>query len=302
MPLVTMRWQSGARPQAFTDRFWATKDGIALYARDYSAGDGGARLPVVCLHGMTRNSADFEDLAPLLAATHRRVVVPDMRGRGRSGNDPRPHNYHLLTYAGDVVDLMGHLGIGQAHVIGTSMGGLIAMLVAMQRPNLIRSAVLNDVGPYLSAEGLLRLAGHAAPPPHFATWNDAQTFVRQQNALAFPHLDDAAWAAFTRRLCRETPNGTVELAFDPEIFRPLWSPKGAPFVFDMSPAYLSLAAGHILVVRGELSDVLDRAGVYRMQGLTRRFRSVEVAGVGHAPTLMEPEARSAIEAFLAEMP
>ncbi len=302
MPPVTMRWQSVSREPAFTDRGWSTTDGIELYARDYGAGEGRARLPVICLHGMTRNSADFEDLAPVLAATHRRVVVPDMRGRGRSGYDPKPHNYHLLTYAGDIIDLLGHLGIGHAHVIGTSMGGLIAMLVAMQRPGLIKSVVLNDVGPYLSAEGLMRLAGHAVHPAAFASWDEAAAFVRAQNAPAFPHLDDAAWLAFARRLCRQTPAGGIELAFDPEIFRPLTSPKGAPFVFDMSPAYLSLAAGHILVVRGELSDVLDKAGVYRMQGLTRRFNYVEVKGVGHAPTLMEPEARAAIEAFLAEMP
>ena len=197
MPPVTMRWQSVAREPAFTDRDWSTTDGIELYARDDGAGEGRARLPVICLHGMTRNSA----------------------------------------------------------------------------------------GPYLSTEGLMRLAGHAVHPAAFTSWDEATAFVRAQNAPAFPHLDDAAW-----------------LAFDPEIFRRLSSPKGAPFVFDMSPAYLSLAAGQILVVRGELSDVLDKAGVYRMQGLTRRFRYVEVKGVGHAPTLMEPEARAAIEAFLAEMP
>ena len=302
MPVVTMRWESASRTPTFADRHWSTRDGLELYARDYSAGEGDSRLPVICLHGMTRNSADFEDLAPRLAAGHRRVIVPDMRGRGRSGYDPKPHNYHLLTYAGDVIDLLGHLGIGQAHIIGTSMGGLIGMLMAMQRPGLIKSAVLNDVGPALSAEGLMRLASHAVYPSAFASWDEAAAFVRSQNTLAFPDYDDADWKVFARRLCRKTASGAIELAFDPEIFRPLWSPKGASFVFDMTPAYLNLAAGHILVVRGERSDVLDRAGVYRMQGLTRRFSSVEVKGVGHAPTLMEPEARSAIEALLAEMP
>src|SRR5213075_2745189 len=136
----------------FSERRWTSADGLSLYARDYAGGDGEARLPVICLHGLTRNSKDFEDVAPVIAASGRRVIVPDVRGRGRSGYARDPASYEPKTYARDVLDLMDGLGIARAVFIGTSMGGLITMTVAALRSKAVAAVVLNDVGPAVAPQ------------------------------------------------------------------------------------------------------------------------------------------------------
>jgi pimeloyl-ACP methyl ester carboxylesterase len=145
----------------YTETSFTSDDGLRLYARDYPASAGPARLPVVCLHGLTRNSADFDELAPEIARLGRRVIVPDVRGRGHSARDPNPANYNPVVYANDVVRLLHDLGIARAVFIGTSMGGMITMTLAVRHIELIAGAVLNDVGPVLSAKGLARIAGYA---------------------------------------------------------------------------------------------------------------------------------------------
>ena len=137
----------------FRHRTWLSADGLTLHARDYAAAEGKARLPVICLHGRTRNARDFDVLAPWIAARHRRVLAVDVRGRGLSARDPDA-SYWLPTYADDVRRLAEALGISRAIFIGTSMGGLIAMELAALAPALIVAAVINDVGPVLAAEGL----------------------------------------------------------------------------------------------------------------------------------------------------
>ena len=152
----------------FTPLRFDSSDGLALYARDYAAQAGAepapARLPVICIHGLTRNSADFDELAPEIARLGRRVLALDVRGRGHSAYDPDPANYNPVVYAGDVVKLMHDLGIARAVFVGTSMGGLVTMTLAMRHLDLIAGAVLNDVGPVLSTKGLARIAGYGALP------------------------------------------------------------------------------------------------------------------------------------------
>ena len=139
-----------------TDRTWTSADGLALFARDHAPASGPAKLPVICIHGLTRNSRDFEVLAPLIAAQGRRVLSIDVRGRGNSGRDPNPANYNPAVYAADVIALMAQSGIGRAHFVGTSMGGLITMTLCAMRPDLIAGAVLNDIGPEVGAAGIAR--------------------------------------------------------------------------------------------------------------------------------------------------
>jgi pimeloyl-ACP methyl ester carboxylesterase len=290
--------------QAFRDRRYQSQDGLSLYARDYEAQNGAAKLPIVCLHGLTRNSADFEAVAPYMAATSRRIVVPDIRGRGHSDYDLSPSNYHPFTYALDIISLCDHLGIATAHFIGTSMGGLITMVIATLRPTLIASAVLNDVGPYLSSVGLLRIAALAPPSEDkahglFKDWGEAIVFVKSRNQSAFPQYTDEDWQAFTKRLVIED-KGQIRLNYDPAIFD-IYKSVPANSKFDMSPAYLALATGRpILLVRGALSDVMTAHEANLMQTLSPHMQRLELAHIGHAPMLSEPQAKAKILAFFSD--
>lgn len=288
----------------FCDRKWVAEDGLKLYARDYAGASGTAQLPVIALHGLTRNSADFAEVAPYMAATGRRVLVPDVRGRGRSDYDPQPLNYHLWTYAKDVLALCDALGIMGAHFVGTSMGGLILMVMSTLRPTLIRGVILNDVGPTLSPKGLARIAGYAGQSDGvYASLKEAVAYTRSINGSAFPNLGPKDWEAFAKRLFVQKADGRWHLDYDPRIADAFKATTVTPQAFDMAPLYMSLATGRrVLLVRGALSDLMEEDQVRLMQPLSPDFTRIDVEGVGHAPLLTEPEAKAAILGFLKEMP
>lgn len=286
----------------FAERSWRALDGVAHYARDHHAAAGPARLPVICLHGLTRNSQDFEEIADAIAASGRRVLVPDVRGRGRSGYDPDAMNYHPRIYARDVLALLDACGINRAIFVGTSMGGIITMAVAAMRSGAVAAAVLNDIGPEAAPEGLARIAAYAGKPVEIESWHDAQAYVRDINGAAFPHADDAAWERFTRRTFRDD-NGRPVLDYDPNIRVPIAAGKLKVPRFIAWHLFRRLARRRpTLLLRGELSDLLSRDIVRKMQSAAPAMRVTEVPGVGHAPLLSEPEARSAILSFLASVP
>ena len=282
----------------YQDRWWMTADGLRLYARDYPASPGRVRLPVICLHGLTRNSADFEEVAPYIAKLDRRVIVPDLRGRGLSAHDPDPTNYHLWTYARDILDLCDAMGIGQAIFVGNSMGGLLTMALSTLRPTLIRSAILNDIGPVLSPKGLQRIAEYASHKPvAFKTWHDAGVFVAGQYRMAFPNHTPQDWQKFAKRLFIKGRDQMLRPAYDPRITEAFAG--GAVTGDDMNPCYLSLATGRrILLVRGALSDLLTDKDAKAMKAVASDFQRVDVDYVGHAPSLTEPQARAAVHDFL----
>lgn len=287
---------------SFTDLTWTAQDGLALHARDYAPTAPAAGVPVICIHGLTRNARDFEDLAPRLAALGRRVIAVDVRGRGRSARDPQPLNYHPGTYAMDVVALLEATGIDRAAFIGTSMGGIIAMVLASIRPEAIVGTVLNDVGPELSPVGLKRIGGYVGGGSAFATWDEAAAYAKAINGAAFPGYTDADWAGFARRLVDETPEGTLVLAYDPDIAAPFKAADPDAPPADMTPLFRALAAcGPLLLVRGGISDLIDPPIVARMRAAVSAMAYVEVSNVGHAPMLTEPEAWDAIAAFLARV-
>lgn len=289
--------------QAFTDRWWTSADGLRLYARDYAGAGGDARLPVVCIHGLTRNSRDFEDVAPYLAAAGRRVLAIDVRGRGRSARDPNPENYHPGVYAGDVAALFEQAGLSRAVFVGTSMGGLIAMVLAGTRPELIAGSVVNDVGPKLSPVGLGRILSYTGKPVEIRNWKDARKYVEGINAAAFPRYGKKDWERFTARVFDEDAKGRPVLAYDPAItvpFKAATPDKPAP---DMNSLWRALAGSRpTLLVHGALSDLLDDEGVALMRELTPSLEVVDVPQAGHAPMLTEPQAKTAILHFLARLP
>jgi pimeloyl-ACP methyl ester carboxylesterase len=290
--------------EQFQDRFWTSKDGLELYARDYPpAPVERPRLPVVCLHGLTRNSRDFEDLAPWIAAQGRRVVVPDVRGRGRSAYDPKIR-YRPDVYVGDMLAMMRALQLPQAIFIGTSMGGLITTLLAARRSRAVAAAVLNDVGPRISAGGIERIRGYVGRMPEVRNWQDAVAYCRAVGERALPHVDAAGWEAMARRSFREdASSGRPVLDYDPQIAAPLRNVK-PPRTWIVAWLLFAWLARRrpVLLLRGEHSDILDAGTAARMRRVAPTMRYAEVPDVGHAPMLDEPAARSAIEAFLARCP
>lgn len=277
----------------YADYFYPSADGqLQLYARDY-AGRGPCLL---MLHGLTRNSADFGALATHFAGRFR-VVVPDQRGRGRSQYDPNPTRYAPVTYCADMAALVARLGLERPLLIGTSMGGLMAMLMAAMAPSGYRGIVLNDVGPVVDPAGLARIAGYVGDADGITDWAGAAAYARATNHAAFPNYTDADWDRFARRLFRADATGVPRLAYDPAIAAGLAgaNPSAAP---DLWPLWDTLVALPILTLRGERSDILSAATLAEMQRRHPSMRNAIVPGVGHAPMLDEPVALAAIEAFV----
>jgi len=289
--------------QTFAERRWNSADGLSLYARDYAATSGPAKLPVIAIHGLTRNSADFDTIAPLIAQSGRRVLAVDVRGRGQSDRAPDPMTYQPQVYAQDILALMRDLGIERAVFLGTSMGGLITMGLAAIRSKVIAAAIINDVGPEVAQEGLARIAAYAGQPVEINNWADAAAYVRKLNGVALPHYTDADWDAFARRTFRIGTEGTPVPDYDPDIMAPIRAAGAKALVPNLWPFFTRLAKGRpVLLVRGETSDLLSAEIAAKMRKRAPKMDFVEVPGVGHAPMLDEPEAKAAIFPFLSELP
>lgn len=287
----------------FEERVVTTVDGLPLYARDYAPLLPVTGLPVICLHGLTRNSRDFEVIAPRVAALGRRVIVPDMRGRGRSANDPDPAHYVPVVYAQDVAKIMDELSAPRAVFVGTSMGGLITLVIAAAAPDRIAASVLNDVGPQLNPAGLSRIATYVGHVQPVDTWAEAAERVRATNGSAFPGRvdDEAFWLTAARRTFRERDDGRLELDYDPHIALAFADYDSDAPPADLTPYFTALAGKPLLSVRGALSDILSEEGVAHMRSVAPSVETVTVEGVGHAPTLEEPDAWDALLDFLAKV-
>jgi pimeloyl-ACP methyl ester carboxylesterase len=274
-----------------------SQDGLRLFSRVYE-GPGAAAPVVVCLHGLTRNSRDFEDLAAHLAPRYR-VIVPDVRGRGLSARDPKFNNYQIPVYLGDLQRLLAGLGAARVAIIGTSMGGLMAMVLAAMQPTLLSGIVLNDVGPEVDPAGLERIRGYVGKSPPVRDWAGAVAQVRMVYGSAWPGLDDARWEKLARASYRADAAGVPQPDSDPMIAEPLKdTSKAAP---DLWPLWGAIAKVPMLAIRGAHSDILSAATLARMQREKPDLRTLEVANRGHVPLLDEPECLAAIDGFLASL-
>jgi pimeloyl-ACP methyl ester carboxylesterase len=290
-------------PADYAECRWTSRDGLTLFARDYRGANESTLLPVICLHGLTRNSKDFEDIAPIIAGWGRRVVVPDVRGRGQSDRDPNPNNYQPKIYARDVVEMMAALDISRAVFIGTSMGGLITMTMMAMKPKGVAAAILNDVGPEVAPEGIARILGYAGKT--MATvrdWEDATAYVRMTTAVAFPNFGEEDWHRFAQRTFRQEAEGLVP-DYDPAIAVPLGKPPSRIAMWIAGLLFRRLARKRpTLLIRGQLSDIISVGIADRMQRVAPRLQRVDVPDVGHAPLLTEPAAVDAIDRFLRTVP
>ena len=287
---------------AFQERHWTSRDGLRLFARDYPPSGSAHRLPVICLHGLTRNSKDFEEIAPIIAGWGRRVIVPDVRGRGQSDWDTDPRNYQPKVYARDVIKMMSAFDLPRAVFLGTSMGGIITMTLMAFRPAAVSAAILNDVGPAVDPEGIARILGYAGKKADIGSWDDAADYVRRINESSLPNLSGEQWHQFARRTFREGSNGP-ELDYDPAISVALAKPPGKLTEWLAAFLFRRLARKRpTLLLRGETSDIISDGIARRMARMAPAMKRVDVPGVGHAPTLSERVAVDAIEQFLRTVP
>ncbi|KAF1722108.1 alpha/beta fold hydrolase [Pseudoxanthomonas wuyuanensis] len=284
---------------AYQDLYWRSSEGLRLHARDYAAaGVGAAKLPVLCVPGLTRNSADFGELAERISAQGRRVLALDLRGRAGSEYGKRSR-YRPPVYADDVLALMRQQAIPRAVFIGTSLGVLVTMTVASKRRDAVAAAVLNDAGPEVSDQALARIAAYAGKPLAPMSRAEAAAYIQRIAQAVYPRYGLADWEAMVERTFRMLPDGRWVLDYDPAIVRTI-----NPWVLRLLRpllwrSYRKLARGcPTLLVRGETSDILGRDLAQRMVAAAPGTRLVEVPEVGHAPSLSEPEARAAIADFL----
>ncbi len=278
----------------YKDVYYRVSDGLELYARDYNHANSDQTL--LCLHGLSRNSADFEPLCSLLSE-HYRMIVVDQRGRGLSQWDSNPERYQLPTYVGDMWSLLDHLELDRVTVIGTSMGGLMGMVMAAEKPECIRGLVINDVGPEVAPEGLARIMSYVGKARPIYNWADAIEQTQAINQVCFPSFTPQQWQSMAERLYRENSEGVPVPSYDPKISQPIASDEAAAVPPDLWPLFEQLKVP-MLAIRGELSDLLSAECFSRMQEVQPGMTLTSVEGVGHAPVLDEPQASAAIRRFL----
>lgn len=283
---------------SYQDRFWTSPDGLKLHFRDYPGRDD--RLPVLCLHGLTRNARDFEQLAAHLAG-ERRVLALDMRGRGDSEYARDSATYNPVTYVGDVIALLEQEGIAQFIAVGTSLGGLMTMLMASIAPQRLAGAVLNDIGPEVDPSGIDRIREYLGQARSFPTWMHAARALQEVHGASHPGFAIEDWLAMAKRCMVVQQNGRIGFDYDMAIAEPFRDAEGA-VPPDLWPAFEALATAPLLIVRGGASDLLKPETLAEMLRRHPDAEAVTIADVGHAPTLDEPEAVAAIDRLLARLP
>lgn len=277
--------------------YWWSSDGLRLHARDYPG--RAEALPLVCLPGLTRNARDYEMLAERFAG-ERRVICAELRGRGESAYAKDPMSYVPLIYARDIAAMLDGAGVDRFIAVGTSLGGIVTMLLAGMLPGRIAGVVLNDVGPAIEPAGLARIRGYVGRSSTFPTWVHAARGVQESNADVYSDYALEDWIGMAKRLYRLNAAGRIVLDYDMKIAEPFRLPgnEAGP---DMWRAYAAFGDTPVLIVRGERSDILSASTAERMAEALPRAELVTVARVGHAPTLMEDAVTQPLARLLARV-
>ncbi len=281
----------------FQHRTIHTNDGLTLSYREY-----GSRFsrttPVLCLPGLTRNAKDFHEIACRLAPD-RRVIALDARGRGRSDYDANYRNYNLVAEVGDVLALMSAKFDRPCLIIGTSRGGLAAMVLCAVRPYLVAGVVLNDIGPVLEPEGVARIKDYLGIVPEpLETWDDAIASLKAANEKDFPGLSDAQWQTWAERTFTEK-DGKPALDYDLKLRDAVMETASA--VPEMWSQFRTMTDIPTLVLRGENSDLLSEKTVKDMRRAKPDLVAVNIKDRGHVPFLDEAEAIAAIEKLISQL-
>jgi pimeloyl-ACP methyl ester carboxylesterase len=282
---------------AYSDGYWTSRDGLQLHYRDYAGRSD--RPAVLCLPGLTRNARDFEDLAARLVGDWR-VICVDLRGRGDSAYAKDSASYNPLQYLEDLGELFDQAQLDSVVAIGTSLGGLLTMMIAATAPQRLAGALLNDVGPEVNPAGIERIRGYVGQARSFPTWMHAARALAEGQGENFPDFALTDWLAMAKRCLVVGGNGRIHFDYDMKIAEPFANADGATGV-DLWPAFGALAGRPVTLLRGDLSDVLTAETFTRMQHAIPDAEAVIVPRVGHAPILSEPAAVAAIDRLLARI-
>lgn len=286
-----------APPAMFTSRYYTSADGLRLHYRDYP-GPPDARLTVVCIPGLTRNARDFEDVAPHLADRYR-VICVELRGRGLSEYAKDPMTYVPTVYVRDIIALLDAAGLKRVVLIGTSLGGIISMVLATVIPARLLGVVLNDIGPELDPVGLARIGSYVGRAKPIQNWDEAAAAIEAIDGVVFPEYKGEDWVRMARRRFTETPDGGLRADYDTNISKPFIA--GAKAV-NLWPFFRAFRMMPVLALRGGHTDLLSVDIFEKMQTEVPHLKRVTVPNRGHAPYLDEPEARGAIDSFLDALP
>ena len=286
----------------YRERWLTAQDGLKLYFRDYlppggvtGGGSAASATPVLCLPGVSRNSKDFAPLAQRLSQG-RRVICPDYRGRGRSQYDPDWRHYHPPVYVDDIRHLLCALGVHRVHVIGTSLGGILAMVMAVAMPGTVAGAVLNDIGPEIDISGLAKIIDYLSDDTPLPDWDAVVGRLRE----TFPDLPARSpedWLTIARNTYKDSPGGGLVHDWDHAIVRRF--EKALVRKVHLWPLFGALRSVPVLVVRGALSNILSEDTLSRMAEAMPEMRHVTVDDCGHPPSLSEANVLEAIDAHLA---
>ena len=282
----------------FQDGYWQSADGLKLHYRDYAG--SASRTPLICMPGLTRNARDFEPVAELLAKTpgaKRRMIAIDFRGRGDSAYAKDPMSYMPLTYMQDVDALLRVLDLKSFITLGTSLGGIVSMLLATMWKDKIKGAILNDIGPEVGAKGAERIRGYVGQSRKFETWMHAARSMAEAHGEVYPDFKLADWLRLTKRTCKLSNNGRIVFDYDMKIAEPFKQSGGEAGV-DLWPVFESLGGVPLLILRGATSDILEKATATKMVKKHGSAALVTIPRVGHAPSLDEVAAQTAIRDFL----
>ncbi|KAF0145340.1 MAG: putative carboxylesterase [Rhodospirillaceae bacterium] len=255
-------------------------------------GDGHNKRVLVCVHGLTRNGRDFDDVASALSDRWQ-VLCPDMIGRGRSDWLTDAAMYNYAQYLNDCVTLIARSGATEVDWVGTSMGGLIGMTLAAQRNTPICRLVLNDVGPFAPRVALERIRSYASKSPVFPDLAAAEMYLRKTSAAFFGPLTDGQWQQMARHMTRPHPDGGYGLNYDLGVTAALQTEVLADM--DLWTVWEAVRCP-VLVLRGQTSDVLTVETAKQMK--TRGAEVVEIPDCGHAPALMNDHQINLIRHFL----
>lgn len=271
---------------------FVTSDGLHLHVEQAGAGPA-----IVCLAGLTRNSRDFDAVAPHLAGY--RMVRMDYRGRGQSDWDPDPvAGYSVAREAQDVIEMMDHLGLSSATVLGTSRGGLIAMVLAATQPRRLNGVILNDVGPEVSASGIARIMDYVGRAPDWPDLQSAARGLQAAMAAGFPDVPLGVWHRQVAAQYHEVDETTLDLRYDPALRQALLEQAAATPTPDLWPLFDALAPLPCAVIRGANSDILTAQTLEQMQARNPDLRAVTIPNRAHVPFLDEPAAVALIHTIL----
>jgi len=285
---------------SWADGYWWSNDGLRLHYRDYPADPAhAARPPIICIPGLTRNARDWEGVADRLSGQWR-VICVDLRGRGESAYAKDPMTYVPLTYLQDLEALLRDAGLDRFILFGTSLGGLLAMLVSAAETPRVAGVLINDIGPEIDQEGIARIRTYVGRMGNWPTWVHAARDMAVTFGASFPDWQLGDWLVFAKRVAKLSNSGRVVFDYDMRIAEPFKIATPAAGM-DMWSAFRTLKDIPTTLIRGETSDILSQATLARMEREHPGLEAVTIPRIGHAPTLDEPEAQAAIDRLLARV-